>query len=79
LGAVADVNRNGTRIRTGRPDRRGEYRVVPQLSGGSGDEVYMVVAPSGVPLHFFDDIRDAPGEAAVLNNRQRRLESSESA
>jgi hypothetical protein len=72
MGRVAEVDRSSTRIRTGRTDRRGEYRVVPQLTGSSGDEVYLVITPTGVPLYTFDDIRDAAGEAAELNTRQRR-------
>ena len=73
MGTVADMNGSATRISTGRSDRGGDYRVVPEVTERSGNEVYVVVAPSGVPLYSFEDLRDASGEAAILNARQRSL------
>ena len=52
------------RVRRGR--RRGGFRVIPQTDE-KGEEVYAVVAPTGVALYTFTDIREAVAEAADLN------------
>jgi hypothetical protein len=70
------MNGSGTGISLGRTDRGGDYRVVPVVTAGSGNEVYVVVTPSGVPLYSFEDLREASGEASLLNLRRagsRRL------
>jgi len=46
----------------------GAFRVIPQHNG-SGEEVYVVVSPSGVGLYTFTDLRLATAEAAELNLR----------
>jgi hypothetical protein len=70
---MAEAYRSSTRI------RHGEYRVIPQLIGGSGAEVYLVVSPTGVPLYTFDDMRDAAAEAAVLNRGKLAAEPAQPA
>jgi hypothetical protein len=50
---------------------RGMFHVVPRLNG-AGKEVYMVVAPTGVELYVFENIRDAIAEAAELNGQPSR-------
>ena len=47
------------------------FHVVPRLNG-AGKEVYMVVAPTGVELYVFENIRDAIAEAAELNGQPSR-------
>jgi hypothetical protein len=44
------------------------FRVIPQHSG-HGEEVYVVVSPTGVGLYTFTDLRLATAEAAELNLR----------
>ena len=46
--------------------RRASFRVVA-LEGEDAQELYAVVAPTGVPLYTFADIREATEEAAALN------------
>ena len=54
---------------TARRSGNGEaFRVIPQHSG-SGEEVYVVVSPTGVGLYTFTDLRLATAEAAELNLR----------
>jgi hypothetical protein len=54
-----------------RRNDRGSFHVVPHLNG-EGEEVYMVVAPTGVQLYMFENIRDATAEVAELNSRPTR-------
>jgi len=80
-GTTGDVSRDTTH-RYYRPSTRGGFQVVPHLNG-AGEEVYMVVAPTGVQLYMFEDIRDATAEAAELNRsaggaRRRRARGSRS-
>jgi hypothetical protein len=51
-----------------RPSDGGAFRVVPQHAGG-GEQVYIVVSPTGVELYTFTDLRVATAEAAELNLR----------
>ena len=51
-----------------RPGNAAAYRVIPQHSG-NGEEVYVVVSPTGVGLYTFTDLRLATAEAAELNLR----------
>jgi hypothetical protein len=60
--------------RSSRRRNRGDFRVVPHRNR-NGEEVYLVVAPTGVQLWWFQDIRDATAEAAELNS-SRVLSSS---
>jgi hypothetical protein len=46
---------------------RGGFRVVSQADE-KGEEVYVVVGPTGVALYTFTDIREAIAEAAELNS-----------
>jgi hypothetical protein len=50
------------------------FWVLPQRDA-AGEESYVVVGPTGVPLYTFTDVRDAIEEAAELNGR-RSEESS---
>ena len=55
-----------------RPTRsRGRFHVVPQ-EDEKGEEVHVVVGPTGVALYTFTDIREAIAEAAELNSWRRR-------
>ena len=51
-----------------RPSSGAAFRVIPQHTG-SGEEVYVVVSPTGVGLYTFTDLRLATAEAAELNLR----------
>ena len=46
----------------------GAFRVIPQHNG-SGEEVFVVVSPTGVGLYTFTDLHLATAEAAELNLR----------
>jgi hypothetical protein len=48
---------------------RGGFRVIPR-ENDNGEEVYVVVGPTGVALYSFTDIREASAEAAELNSAQ---------
>ena len=50
------------------PGNTGAFRVIP-LSAGNGEEIYVVVGPTGVGLYTFTDLRVATAEAAELNLR----------
>ena len=65
-GSTSDLSRNSDH-RSSRRRSRGDFRVVPHLNR-NGDEVYLVIAPSGVQLWWFEDIREATAEAAELNS-----------
>ena len=51
-----------------RRGNRGAFRVIP-LSVGNGEEIYVVVGPTGIGLYTFTDLRVATAEAAELNLR----------
>ena len=65
-GSVSSLSRKSDH-RSGRRRDRGDFRVVPHFSR-NGDEVYVVVAPTGVQMYTFEDIRAATAEAAELNS-----------
>ena len=46
---------------------RGSFRVVP-LETEIGQQLYAVVAPTGVTLYTFADVREATAEASILNS-----------
>ena len=46
---------------------RGSFRVVP-LEAENGEQLYAVVAPTGVRLYTFTDVREAAAEASALNS-----------
>jgi hypothetical protein len=50
---------------------RGSFRVVPGVGNG-GEEIFVVVAPTGVSLYSFTDLHDATTEAATLNASRAR-------
>jgi hypothetical protein len=43
----------------------GGFRVVP--ASRAGEQIFMVVAPTGVALYSFADLHNAAAEAAALN------------
>jgi len=53
-----------------RSGNRASFRVVPQRDGG--EEVFLIVAPTGVALYSFTDLHAATSEAAALNTTSRR-------
>jgi hypothetical protein len=55
-----------TRHRSYGGRQRGGFRVVMQLND-VGEEIYVVVSPTDVPMYSFTDVRDASAEAAALN------------
>jgi hypothetical protein len=64
----------GTAHRVRRRDR-GSFCVVPQEAENE-EQLYAVVAPTGVTLYTFTDVREATAEASALNsggNPDRRL------
>jgi hypothetical protein len=65
-GTSIGLRRNADH-RSGRRRDRGDFHVVPHLNR-SGDEVYLVVAPTGVQMYTFEDIHAATAEAAELNS-----------
>jgi hypothetical protein len=48
---------------------RGSFRVVPQ-EVENGQQLYAVVASTGVTLYTFTDAREATVEASALNSRR---------
>jgi hypothetical protein len=58
--------------RSSRRRNRGDFLVVRHLSE-AGEEVYLLVAPTGVQLYTFEDIREATAEAAELNKARAAL------
>ena len=48
---------------------RGSFRVVP-LEAENGEQLYAVVASTGVTLYTFTDAREASAEALALNSRR---------
>ena len=46
---------------------RGSFRVLP-LETEDGQQLYAVVAPTGVTLYTFADSREAVAEASTLNS-----------
>ena len=46
---------------------RGSFRVVP-LEAQNGEQLYAVVASTGVTLYTFTDAREATVEASALNS-----------
>ena len=65
-GSTSNVKRE-TDHRSSRRRNRGDFRVIPHLNR-DGEEVFLVVAPTGVQLYTFEDIREATAEAAELNS-----------
>jgi hypothetical protein len=51
-----------------RSSNEGAFRVIPQHNG-SGEEVFVVVSPTGIGLYTFTDLHLATAEAAELNLR----------
>ena len=47
--------------------KHGGFRVVPR-TGHAGEEIFVVVAPTGIGLYSFADLHDATAEAAALNH-----------
>jgi len=58
------------RARSNHAGNRESYRVVPRTDGG--EEVFLIVAPTGVPLYSFTDLRAATSEVAELNSVSTR-------
>ena len=68
VGSEGGVNREiSSRFR--RRQGRGGFRVIPR-ENEDGEEVWVVVGPSGVALYSFIDVREATAEAAELNSAQ---------
>jgi hypothetical protein len=65
-GNAFSLNRNSDHRSSRRRNRR-DFRVVPHVNR-NGDEVYLVVAPTGVQLYTFEEIREATAEVAELNS-----------
>jgi len=65
-GSTSNVKREIDHRSSRRRDR-GDFRVVPHLNR-DGEEVFLLVAPTGVQLYTFEDIREATAEAAELNS-----------
>ena len=65
-GSNPDVKNSETPRRSRRRRDRVTFRVVPQ-EDSTGEQLFVVVAPTGVALYTFTDIRDATTEAAELN------------
>jgi hypothetical protein len=53
--------------RVRRPRDRGSFRVLP-LEAENEQQLYAVVAPTGVTLYTFTDVREATAEASALNS-----------
>jgi hypothetical protein len=67
MGSAADATRE-TGHRLYRRPAGEAFRVVPQL-GRDGEKVLLLVAPTGVALYTFADIRDATAEALGPDER----------
>jgi hypothetical protein len=63
-GSTSEMKKD-TQHRVQRRRDRGEFRVVRRHE--KGEELYAVIAPSGVALYTFSELREATAEAAELN------------
>jgi hypothetical protein len=70
-GSNQGMNENMSNPRRGRRIRGG-FRVIPR-ENDIGEEVYVLVGPTGVALYTFTDVSDATREAAELNGARRHL------